>query len=111
LGTNTNLGNLIDDTESTNDGQTGAPVAGRWVVVALGTTKPGLVDSVGVSGLLVPGNNRFTALRSFDVYACTAGKKDNPTCDGSVAAGWKQIVQSPDDAVPSVHPRPATTHA
>ena len=37
LGTNTSLGNLIDDTESTNDGQTGAPVAGRWVVVALGT--------------------------------------------------------------------------
>ena len=37
LGTNTNLGNLIDDTEATNDGQTGAPVGGRWVVVALGT--------------------------------------------------------------------------
>ncbi len=108
LGTNTSLGNLIDDTESTNDGQTGAPVAGRWVVVALGTSKPVLVDSVGVSALLVPGNNRFTALRSFDVYACTAGKKDNPTCDGSVAAGWKQIVQSPDDAFPSVNPRPVT---
>ena len=40
LGTNTNLGNLIDDTEATNNGQTGAPVGGRWVVVKLGTTKP-----------------------------------------------------------------------
>ena len=29
------------------------------------------------------GNNRFTALRSFDAYACRAGKdKANPTCDG-----------------------------
>ena len=108
LGTNTNLGNLIDDTESTNDGQTGAPVAGRWVVVALATTKPVPIESIGVSALLVPGNNRFTALRSFNVYECTAGKPDNPTCDGSVAAGWKLIVVSPDDAFPSVNPRPVT---
>ena len=35
LGTNTGLGNLIDDTESTNDGQTGAPVAR-----ALGRRRP-----------------------------------------------------------------------
>jgi hypothetical protein len=108
LGTNTSLGNLIDDTESTNDGQTGAPVAGRWVVVALGTTKPVLVDTLGVSALLVPGNNRFTALRSFTAYACTAGKRDNPTCDGATAAGWKQIAQSRADAFPSVNPRPVT---
>ena len=108
LGTNTNLGNLIDDTESTNDAQTGAPVAGRWVVVALGTTKPVHIDSLGVSALLVPGNNRFTALRSFNAYACTAGNPDNPTCDGSIDAGWKQIVASPDNAFPSVNPRPVT---
>ncbi len=108
LGTNTNLGNLIDDTESTNDGQTGAPVAGRWVVVALGTSKAVKIDSLGVSALLVPGNNRFTALRSFDAYACTAGKSDNPTCDGAIAAGWTEIVHSPDDAFPSVNPRPVT---
>jgi extracellular elastinolytic metalloproteinase len=111
LGTNTNLGNLIDDTESTNDGQTGAPVAGRWVVVALGlgTSKPVPVDSVAVSSLLVPGNNRFTALRSFDLYSCLAGKDaGNPTCDGSIDAGWKLIVHSPADAFPSVNPRPVT---
>jgi extracellular elastinolytic metalloproteinase len=106
LGTNTNLGNLIDDSESTNDGQTGAPAGGRWVVVALGTTKPVHVASLGVSALLVPGNNRFTALRAFDAYACTAGKAANPTCDGAIAAGWTRIVQSPDDAFPSVNPRP-----
>ena len=66
------------------------------------------IDSLGVSALLVPGNNRFTALRSFDAYACTAGKGANPTCDGSIAAGWTKIVQSPDDAFPSVNPRPVT---
>jgi hypothetical protein len=108
LGTNTNLGNLIDDTESTDDGQTGAPVAGRWVVVALGTTKPVPITSLGVSALLVPGDNRFTALRSFEAYACTAGKQANPTCDGSIAAGWQKIVTSPGDAFPSVNPRPVT---
>jgi hypothetical protein len=108
LGTNTNLTSLIDDNEATNDGQTGAPVAGRWVVVALGGGKAVTIDSLGVSSLLVPGNNRFTALRSFEAYACTAGNAGNPTCDGSVAAGWNLIVKSPDNAFPSVNPRPVT---
>jgi hypothetical protein len=107
-GTNTNLGNLIDDTEATDDGQTGAPVAGRWVVVALGGSKPVSIGTVGVSALLVPGDSRFTALRSFELYSCTAGKRANPTCDGSTDAGWTRIVTSPDDAFPSVNPRPVT---
>jgi len=108
LGTNTNLGNLIDDTESTNDGQTGAPVAGRWAVVALATPKPVIVNTVAVSALLVPGNNRFTALRSFSLYSCAAGKGPNPTCDGAIADGWTKILQSPGNAFPSVNPRPVT---
>lgn len=109
LGTSSNLGNLIDDTESTMDTQNGAPVAGRWVVVQLGTDKPVSIGTVGVSALLVPTNpstSRFTALRSFELYACTAGKKANPTCDGSTDAGWTRIVTSPDGAFPSVNPRP-----
>ena len=109
-GTNTGLGNLIDDNEATNDGQTGAPVAGRWVVVALAADKPVIVDSVAVSALLnagPPANNRFTALRSFDVYSCSAGNRANATCDGSIAAGWTNIVHSPGNAFPSVNPRPA----
>ena len=61
-----------------------------------------------MSALLVPGNNRFTALRSFQLYGCNAGKKANPTCDGSTDAGWKRIVDSKDDAFPSVNPRPVT---
>jgi hypothetical protein len=56
----------------------------------------------------VPGNNRFTALRSFEAYACTAGNAANPTCDGSAAGGWTKIVTSPADAFPSVNPRPVT---
>jgi extracellular elastinolytic metalloproteinase len=107
LGTNTNLGNLIDDTESTNDGQTGALAGGRWAVVALATQRPVLVNTVAVSALLVPGNNRFTALRSFSLYSCAANRASgNPTCDGSTDAGWTKILQSPGNAFPSVNPRP-----
>src|SRR5262249_8992526 len=113
--TNTNLGNLIDDDEATNDGQgclpaatCTVPVNGRWVVVKLATDKPTIVDTVGVSSLLVPGNNRFTALRSFDLYSCAAGNKANPTCNGSVAAGWTKILHSPGNAFPSVNPPPVT---
>jgi hypothetical protein len=47
-------------------------------------------------------------LRSFDLYACTAGQAEgNPTCDGTTAAGWRRILQSGDDAFPAVNPRPA----
>jgi len=111
LGTNTNLANVQDDNEVTNDGQTGANVQGRWFVIKLGDVNPNgsNVKRLGVSALLVPGNNRFTALRSFDAYACRAGKNaPNPTCDGSIDAGWTQIVSSPSNAFPSVNPRPVT---
>ena len=111
LGTNTNLANVQDDNEATNDGQTGASAQGRWFVIGLGGVNPNgnVIKRLGVSALLVPGNNRFTALRSFDAYACRAGKdKDNPTCDGSIDAGWTQIVSSASDAFPSVNPRPVT---
>jgi hypothetical protein len=109
LGTNTNLANVLDDNEATNDSQTGANVAGRWFVIKLGDVGPNgsEVSRLGVSALLVPGNNRFTALRSFDAYTCRAGKNAaNPTCDGSIDAGWTKIVASPTDAFPSVNPRP-----
>ena len=60
-----------------------------------------------VSAMLTPANNRFTALRSFSLYACTAGKDPaNPTCSGAIAAGWKSLHVSADDAFPSVNPRP-----
>jgi extracellular elastinolytic metalloproteinase len=109
LGTNTNLANVQDDDEGTNDGQTDAPAQGRWFVIGLGDVNPNgnVIKRLGVSALLVPGNNRFTALRSFDAYACRAGKTAaNPTCDGAIDAGWTRIVSSASNAFPSVNPRP-----
>jgi hypothetical protein len=54
-----------------------------------------------------PTQNRFTALRAFEVYACTAGADPgNPGCDGASELGWKRVVKSQDDAFPSVNPRP-----
>jgi extracellular elastinolytic metalloproteinase len=109
LGTNTDLANVQDDNEATNDGQTGTSAVGRWFVIALGDVNPSgnLIQRLGVSAQLVLGNNRFTALRSFDAYACRAGKvAANPTCDGSIDAGWTKIVSSASDAFPAVNPRP-----
>src|SRR5262249_9090073 len=115
LGTNTSLANVQDDNEATMAGQTGASVVGRWFVIALGDVNPNgnVIKRLGVSALLVPApagtpaTNRFTALRSFDAYACRAGENAaNPTCDGSIEAGWRTIVSSPSHSFPSVNPRP-----
>jgi extracellular elastinolytic metalloproteinase len=111
---------LIDDTENTNWGETGAPVEGQQVVVKLGGGSPVTFSSVNVSAMLTgfptqpngpggptqPAENRFTALRAFDLYACTAGTRANPTCAGTTDAGWKRILRSEDDAFPAVNPRP-----
>jgi hypothetical protein len=113
---------LIDDTENTNWGETGAPVRGQQVVVKLGGgSSPVTFDSVNVSAMITgfatqprgpggptqPAENRFTALRAFDLYACTAGADPaNPDCTGSGDAGWKRILKSEDDAFPGVNPRP-----
>jgi hypothetical protein len=112
---------LIDDTENTNWGETGAPVQGQQVVVKLGGAGPVTFSSVNVSAMItgfatqpggpggptVPAENRFTALRAFDLYACTAGaNRANPTCDGIAGAGWKRVLRSQNDAFPGVNPRP-----
>jgi hypothetical protein len=102
-------GNLIDETESTNWQDTTAPVAGRQVTVNL----DGLQEFrlARVSAYLQPGQNRFSALRAFELYACTAGADAaNPTCDGALAAGWTKILTSPDDAFPATPPRPVSPH-
>ena len=105
-GDGTSLTNLIDDNEGSDWGASGAPVEGRQVVVQLAGTIPVELKQVNVSTLLVPGQNRFTALRSFDLFACTAGAvAANPTCDGAIAAGWTQFLDA-DDAFPAVNPRP-----
>jgi len=67
------------------------------------------IRSVKASAQLSPGQNRFHALRAFEVYACTAGDDPaNPTCDGTTTDGWKRILRSQDDAFPGDNPRPVT---
>jgi extracellular elastinolytic metalloproteinase len=113
-GNGVNHGNLIDETESTNWEDTTAPVAGRQVTVQL----PGerTVSLARVSAYLLPAQpgpppqpaqNRFSALRAFELWRCTAGASGtNPTCDSAVTAGWTRMFKSAPDAFPSTPPRP-----
>ena len=104
-GNGANHGNLIDETEATNWQDTTAPVAGRQVTVSLGAVRD--IRLVKVSAYLQPGQNRFSALRAFELLGCTAGTVGaNPTCDPAVAAGWKRILQTGHDAFPAEPPRP-----
>jgi extracellular elastinolytic metalloproteinase len=103
-GDGADLGNLLDETEATVWSSTTGPVAGDQVTVNLGALRD--FRLARVSAYLVPGNNRFSALRAFELYACTAGGAMNPTCDGTVAAGWTKIYTSPADAFPARPPRP-----
>ena len=102
-GDGANHANLIDDTEATTWQSTGAPVEGRRVLVTLGGERT--FDLARASALLVPGQNRFVALRSFELLACTAGGGANPTCDPAVAAGWNLFLTA-EDAFPADNPRP-----
>jgi hypothetical protein len=95
-GDGTRHNDLIDDTEGTNWESTGTPVQGRQVVVQLagGAHR---VHYAKVSALLQPGQNRFTALREFELYGCT-GTPPNLDC--------RRILASGGDAFPGVPPRP-----
>jgi len=96
-------GNLIDETEGTQWTSTGTTdVAGRQVLIALNGRQSFRV--VKASALLGPGQNRFTALRSFEVLACdqTTGKACNP----ATPADWTSVLVAQPDAFPSVNPRP-----
>ncbi len=116
VGDGTRHNDLIDDTEATNWESVGPPAQGQRVVVDLaGGTQT--FRRVKVSAALVADDrlpppavatqNRFTALRAFEVYACTAGSDPrNAGCDGTGEFGWRRIVKSQDDAFPSVNPRP-----
>jgi extracellular elastinolytic metalloproteinase len=108
-------GALIDDTESTNWQQlAGVPtVAGTQVTVDLAGTEPVTVRRVQVSALLrlqarvageSVGQNRFTALRQFEVHACDATSGALALCD--LGLGFERIFRSPSNAFPSVAPRP-----
>jgi extracellular elastinolytic metalloproteinase len=113
-GNGVNHANLIDETEATNWQDTSAPVAGRQVTVQLAGPRP--IRLARVSAYLLPAQpgppqqpaqNRFSALRSFELWRCTAAEGGaNPTCDAAVAAGWKRLFKSAPDAFPSAPPRP-----
>jgi hypothetical protein len=108
-GPGVNLDRLVDDTEATNwaslDG-----VAGRALTIDLAGEAAQRVSVVNVSALLRPqiegdadpqGQNRFTALRSFAVWACDAAAAD---CASD--AGYRRVYVSPSNAFPGGAFRP-----
>ena len=103
-GDGTRHNDLIDDTEGTNWESTGAPVEGRQVLIDLagGAQR---VDRVKVSTLLQPGQNRYTALREFEAYACSASPSGDVEVGGATYA-CRRIVKSQRDAFPGKPPRP-----
>jgi extracellular elastinolytic metalloproteinase len=117
-GDGTRLNELIDDTEATNWEAVGAPVQGRQVTVQLAGGGHRL-DRGQVSAYLgfgpenpaQPGpftaQNRFTALRQFELRACSAGASSaNPGCSATSSAGWRTVYHSRPDFFPGDNPRP-----
>jgi extracellular elastinolytic metalloproteinase len=85
---------LIDDTEGTNWERTGANAQGSQVTVDLQGTDVLQVSRVQVSGMLLPGQNRFTALRQFAIEVSTNGNT------------FTRVFTSTPTAFPGVAPRP-----
>ena len=97
---------LIDDTEATNWERTAAApnVGGSQVTVDLsGPIRA--VSRVQVSAMLLPGQNRFTALRQFQLQTCSANVS-NANCTSP--AGWTTRLTSPANAFPGFNPRPVS---
>ncbi|MGH3679424.1 MAG: M36 family metallopeptidase [Natronosporangium sp.] len=82
------------------------PVGGSQVTIALDEEQQ--IRLAKASAMLLPGQNRFTALRQFELYACTAGTGPNPTCDGGTDAGWDRFLRSQRDAFPAPAQRPSS---
>ncbi|MEV7968533.1 M36 family metallopeptidase [Sphaerisporangium sp. NPDC088356] len=112
-GDGVNQDKLIDETEATNWASLTAPVAGRSVMVDLAGTKAEKIRRVQVSAMLRPGindpadpgstpQNRFTALRAFEVLACDA----TSGTDCANPANYTTIYTSRKDAFATSLPRP-----
>jgi extracellular elastinolytic metalloproteinase len=112
---------LIDDTEASNWEFTGGPVQGRQVVIQLAPgagrhkLERGQVSAYLGSGpesldpAVFTAQNRFTALRQFELRTCTAGASAaNPACAGTTAAGWSLLYRSSPDFFPGDNPRPVS---
>ena len=113
-GDGVNLDKLIDDTEATNWASLNSPIEGKKVTVQLAPSrKAHKIRRVQVSALLRPPDetdpggdtdpqNRFTALRQFEILACSAQEEGDCTEDSD----FELVLTSPEDAFPSVAPRP-----
>jgi hypothetical protein len=104
---------LVDDTEATNWDRTGAQpdVRGSTVTVDLaGGVRT--FDRVQVSAMLhaLPSltgptaQNRFTALRQFEIWACNA----SATNCIAPAVGFTRVYTSPANSFPGFNPRPVS---
>jgi extracellular elastinolytic metalloproteinase len=112
MGDGTDLNALIDDTEATNWASLGAPVAGKQVTVRLDPSGgPVTFRRIQVSAQLRtrrpgdandPSQNRYTALRQFELLACQATATVDCTQDGQ----FTSVFTSPANAFPSGVPRP-----
>jgi hypothetical protein len=109
-GDGVNHARLIDETEATNWASLTGPVQGKSVTVDLAGSEPVKVRRVQVSAMLRPSindpadpgtQNRFSALRAFEVLACDATKKDCASPDS-----YKRVYTSPSDAFQTSLPRP-----
>ena len=101
-GDGTALTSLIDDTEGTQWEATGTP-GGKQVTVRLDPSRPAQqIARVQASALIGPGQNRFSAVRRFEVLTCEA--KGSVDCTQDSQFGL--IYTSPADAFPSIRPRP-----
>ena len=113
-GDGVNLTNLIDDHEGTNWASLGTAVQGRSVTVHLDPAKGShKIHRVQVSAHLRPADandpggdtgaqNRFSALRQFQVQVCAVSATVDCTQDGQ----FKVAFTSPANAFPSIRPRP-----
>ena len=112
-GDGTNFGNAIDETELTNwsaDGRaadgTLSGILGKQITIDLAGTDAREIRHVEVSAMIAPGESRFAALRSFELWACNAAKG----ADCSTGAGFTKVYTSAPDAFPGDAPRPNGPH-
>jgi hypothetical protein len=114
------VNNLIDDTEGTSWNAPATNVGGaisvdgKTATIDLGGTDSVRVRYIQVSAMLSAGNNRFSALRSFEIWACNNKgginlAHDEPG-DCSTDAGYSKVYSSPDNAFPADPPRPVAPH-
>jgi hypothetical protein len=111
-GDGVNQAKLIDDTEATDWASLGSPVAGKAVTVKLAGDHPQVVSRVNVSAQLRPadptdtadpgGQNRFTAVRQFEILSCNAAFGQ----DCSNPASFHTVFTSAPNAFPAGIPRP-----